>query len=74
MKGRDEWERTAVMLKDGDELERTASGFPIVKMLSRACERRGVVACPVDKQLHAPKEFSSTMGDPLDVMSTRPTL
>ena len=32
----------------------------------------GLLACPVDKRLQAPKEFSRTMWDPLDVMSTRP--
>ena len=61
MKGRDDWERTVVRYCTSRIRGRVGCANDV-----------GLLACPVDKRLQAPKEFSSTMRDPLDVMSTRP--
>ena len=61
VKGRDDWEQTVVRYYTNRRRRRVGRANGV-----------GLLACPVDKRLQAPKEFSSTMRDPLDVMSTRP--
>ena len=61
VKGRDDWEQTVVRYYTSRIRGRVGHANDM-----------GLLACPVDKRLQAPKDFSRTMQDPLDVMSTRP--